>query len=193
MYIIAGENNLTITKQNVHRDNGVGLILKIEIERDTIAIGDLETIVQDIGENALEITVYNDNDEKIAILSGFHCEPNIYAKGSVYTVEFINASENTFQIGRQKKMIEDLEQHATNQAAALTEHAKVINAQSEISINQLDAIDAILTEVFPAAIAEAVNMATEQAVNRVLATLKGDSTTDDTVTEEAETEAAVEA
>ena len=140
MYIIAGENKLTISKQTVYRDNGVGLILKIEVARESIAIGDLETIVQDIGDNAREITVYDDNDAKVQILSGFHCEPNISAKGSVYTVEFINASENTFQLGRHKKMIEDLERSAVI-------HNELLGIQS-------DALDGILLEVIPSIVAE---------------------------------------
>lgn len=198
MYLIAGENNLTITKQNVHRDNGVGLILNIEVARDSITIGALEAIVNDIADNAYEITVYNDSDEKVAILSGFHCEPAIYVKGSVYKVELIDASENAFQIGRHKLMLENLETAATAAAATLTTHANAINKQGEklteqegqvttlgeMSVSQLDAIDTILTEVFPAAVAEAVNLATEQAVAQVLATLKGETTTEEEYDEE---------
>lgn len=200
MHIIAGNNNLQIIRQNVNRDNGVGLILKIEVARESIAIGDLEAIVMDIADNAHEITVYNDSDEKVAVLSGFHCEPNIYAKGSIYTVEFINASENTFQIGRHKLMLENLEgaalaaeQALANHTQALTVHEQVINNQGaaleqqenqvvalgENSVNQLDAIDTILTEVLPEVVAEAVTLATEQAVAQVLATIKGEATTEE--------------
>jgi len=203
MHIIAGDNNLTITKQNVHRDNGVGLILKIEVARESIAIGDLEAIVQDIADNAHEITVYNDNNEKVAILSGFHCEPAIYVKGGVYMVELIDASENAFQLGRHKLMLENLENAAeaasralTEHTKALTEHTQVINNQGaaleeqesqvielgETSASHLDAIDTILTEVLPEVVAEAVNLATEQAVAQVLAVIKGE-TTEETVEE----------
>lgn len=151
MHIIAGEHNLTITKQTVHRDNGVGLILKMELARDSISIADLETIVQDIGENALEIVVYNDENEKVQILSGFHCEPNIIAKGSTYTVEFINASENTYQLGRQKQMIENLE--------------KLAALQEELNSVQVAAIDSILLEVIPSVVSEAVAQAVASMKN----------------------------
>lgn len=177
MHIIAGENNLTIMRQNVHRDNGVGLILKIEVARESIGIAELEAIVQDIAENAHEITVFDDNGEKVAILSGFHCEPNIYAKGGVYTIEFINASENTFQIGRHKLMLENLEGKAE-------EAETQVEMLGEMSVSQLDAIDSILTEVFPAVVAEAVSLATEQAVAQVLATLNGEEVAEDETQEE---------
>ena len=172
MKIIAGANNLTITKQDVHRDNGVGLILKMEVARDSITIDALEAIVNDIADNAHEITVYNDNDEKVAILSGFHCEPAIYAKGSVYKVELIDASENTFQIGRHKLMLENLENKATEQEDQ-------VMALGEMSLSQLDAIDTILTEVFPAAVLEAASMAAAQ----VLEALNANTATDETVVE----------
>lgn len=147
MYITAGNNTLNITNQHVYRDSGVGLILKIEIARDSISIGDLETIVRDIGDNALEITVYNDNDEKVQILSGFYCEPNIIAKGSTYTVEFINESENTFQLGRHKHMIEELEKQMTSHS----EQVDYLNTANEV---QSSAIDDILLEVIPSIVTE---------------------------------------
>ena len=177
MHIIAGENNLTIMRQNVHRDNGVGLILKIEVARDSVGIADLEAIVQDIADNAREITVFDDNGEKVAILSGFRCEPKIYAAGGVYTVELIDASENTFQLGRHKLMLEKLENKA---AAAETQ----FEALGEMSVSQLDAIDSILTEVFPAVVAEAVSIATEQAVTQVLAAINGEDMAADETPEE---------
>lgn len=141
MYIIAGENQLTITKQNVHRDNGVGLILNIEVARDSIAIGELETIVNDITANAYEITVYDDNDEKIAILSGFHCEPSIIAKGDAYKVELIDASENAFQIGRHKFMIENLERDSSNHGTAISKHDDDIKAHDAVLKNHEDNLD----------------------------------------------------
>ena len=174
MHIIAGENNLTIMRQNVHRDNGVGLILKIEVARESIRIAELEAIVQDIGDNAHEITVYDDNGEKVAVLSGFHCEPNIYAKGGVYTVEFINASENTFQLGRHKLMLENLEQKAEKTKEEMEEQAEVINNQGAALVEQMGTIDAILTEVIAEAVTEAVSLATELAVEQVLATINGE-------------------
>lgn len=152
MHIIAGEHNLTITKQTVYRDNGVGLILEMEVARDSIAIGDLETIVQDIADNAFGIEVFNDEGEKVQILSGFHCEPNIIAKGATYTVEFINASENTYQIGRQQLRIEDLEKEAVVQSERSA-------ALEEISAVQVGAIESILLEVIPSTINEAVAQA----------------------------------
>ena len=154
MYIIAGNNNFTIIRQNVYRDNGVGLILKIDVARDSITIDKLETIVNDIAFNQCDIKVYDDNNEKIAILSGFHCEPNIIAKGGIYTIEFINASENTFQLGRHKLMIETLEK------VAQEEDLKVL-LLAEKSVNMLDAIDSILTKVLPTAIEEAVKKITQ--------------------------------
>jgi hypothetical protein len=140
MYIIAGDNKLTIANHTVHRDNGVGLILRIEVERESINIGDLETIVNNIADNALTIEVYNDSDEKLHILSGFHCEPNIIAKGGKYIVEFINESENKFQIGRQQKQIEVLEKASETHDEMMTFHT--------------DAIDDILLEVIPSIVAE---------------------------------------
>ena len=194
MYIIAGANQLTITKHNVQRDNGIGLVLTLEIARDTIAIGDLETIVNDIGKNAYEITVYNDNDEKVAILPAFECEPSINAKGTAYYVEFINASENSFQIQRQRLMIETLEALTQTQNNALTAHANAIEAQAEtiatqneviasqaealeaqggqvglleeVSAMQMMTIESLLLEVIP----EVVKVAAAEAVAEALAT-----------------------
>ena len=126
--IIAGENQLTVMKYNVRRDNGVGLILSMEIARESISIGDLESVIGNITESLSELEVYNENSEKVAILSGFHCEPAIIAKGDVYKVELIDASENTYQIGRQKLMIQNLEQKAGQQAQYLLKQDENIAA-----------------------------------------------------------------
>ena len=189
MYILAGEHNLMITKQDVHRDNGIGLILRIEVARNSITIGDLEAIINDIADNAYQITVYDDNDEKIAILSGFHCEPSIIAKGGVYKVELIDESENTFQLGRQKLMIEQLETLTVNHGTALNNHAQALATHdtaivshtqalenhetqvaglTESSAIQSATMESILLEVIPAVISQAIAEATAQAVAKAV-------------------------
>lgn len=145
MHITAGENRVPITKQTVRRDNGIGLILRIEVDRESMSIGDLETIVRDICDNALEITVFNDNDEKTQLLSGFHCEPNILIKGNTYVVEFLNASENTYQIGRQRQMIADMEQTIATQRELITSLTK----ENDVLTNT---IEGILLDVIPSVV-----------------------------------------
>lgn len=164
MYIIAGEYQLAIIKQNVHRDNGVGLILNLEIARDSIDIGTLETTINDIAANAYEIDVYDDTDTKIAILSGFHCEPSIIAKGNVYKIELIDASENTFQLGRHKLMIQQLEEITTAQNVVITNQNEAIISQAEATALQSATIDSMLLEVLPVIIETAVCSAVEQAL-----------------------------
>ena len=131
MYILAGTNRLTITKHNEYRDKNVGLILTIEVDKNTIDINEFKTVIDDIVNNALDITVYNDSDEKVAILSGFHCEPSIIIKNGMYKAELINASENTFQLGRQKLMIEALENLTTQQTAAIHSQHELLNKQEK--------------------------------------------------------------
>lgn len=185
MYIIAGSNQLTITKKNVFRDNGVGLILKMEVPRDSITISDLEAITKDIEANAREIIVYNDSDEKIEVLTGFHFEPYVGIKGSIYTVELINESENTYQIQRLKAKNEELEKTVaaqentiSEQATILQEQASVISEQGntitaqaeqvtaleEMNVMQMSTIDSLLLDVIPSVITDAVTVAVEEAL-----------------------------
>lgn len=199
MYILAGENQLTVAREpNVYRDRGVGLILTLEVIKETITFDALEVIINDIVDNAREIAVYNDNEEKIALLSGFHCEPSIIVKGGVYKVELIDASENTYQIGVQKLMIEQLNQLSANltntvntQGEHMTGLEKTISEQSESILNQKEAIDAqaeaaamqnatidtILLELLPAIIETAVSDAVANALSN------NSNTTDDSTEE----------
>lgn len=189
MYILAGENQLTITKQNVYRDKGIGLILTMEVARDVITFDELETIINDIVNNAYDIAVYNDSDEKTAILSGFHCEPSIVVKGSVYTVELIDASENTFQIGRHKLMIEQLENLTTRQTTAINAHAETIGNQSKtieeqtgqiISLEeQLATQDEIAIELYEKVATQEETIASQ---NEYIASLEEQIATQDEIT-----------